>query len=61
ALVAKALGIEVEILFEAFSASKRLQRIARPVTASSVFFYRKKQTGNAQIKKRDLIKIKSLF
>ncbi len=34
-----ALGIAAEILFEAFSASKRLQRKARPVTASSDFYY----------------------
>uniref|UniRef100_UPI00404A305E hypothetical protein n=1 Tax=Flavobacterium sp. TaxID=239 RepID=UPI00404A305E len=51
ACVSIALVIAVEILFEAFSASKRLERKARPVTASSDFFYRKKPTGNAQIKK----------
>uniref|UniRef100_UPI00404A2686 hypothetical protein n=1 Tax=Flavobacterium sp. TaxID=239 RepID=UPI00404A2686 len=36
--VTQALVIEMEILFEAFSASKRLQWKARPVTATSDFF-----------------------
>uniref|UniRef100_UPI004048F2B3 hypothetical protein n=1 Tax=Flavobacterium sp. TaxID=239 RepID=UPI004048F2B3 len=43
--VFQALVIAVEILFEAFSASKRLERKARPVIASSDFFIGRSKLG----------------